>query len=49
MMKLTAPVLLVIIIRRKQFAARDGSKSPSSSVDDGVTHDTSDETVSDRV
>ena len=47
--KLTAPVLLVVVLRGKDLAARDKADSPCDAVDDGVGHDTSDETVGNRV
>jgi hypothetical protein len=46
---LTAPVLLVVVIRRKDTATRNEPDEPCRAVDDGVAHDTGDETVCDRV
>jgi len=46
---LTAPVLLVIIIRRKQTPTGDSTKSPSSSIDNSVAHNTGDEPISDGI
>jgi hypothetical protein len=46
---LTAPVLLVVVVRREDLAARDESNKPRRAIDDGVAHDTCDETVRDRV
>lgn len=48
-MILTAPVLLVVIVRRKDLATRDRTNCPCDRVDDGVAHDTSNQAVRDRV
>ena len=44
-----APVFLVVVVRRQKTATRDRTKSPGKGVEDGVAHDTSDQTVRDGV
>lgn len=47
--ELTAPVLLVVVVRRQHLSARDLPQSPREAVDDGVAQDPSNQAVRDRV